>query len=172
MVFRSNTVSNAEFKSIFEAHQNAVYGFAWRMTGSPGVAEDVAQDAFLLLLKSPGSYSPAKGSVRSWLLGVARNLILKRWRSEERWAQLDDELPLAADQAPPDNWETRERVAYAVQSLSPLQREVVILVEYEGLTLEETARAVDAELGTVKARLHRARTNLRTLLEPLREHNR
>lgn len=171
MVFRSNTVSKAEFKSIFEAHQNAVYGFAWRMTGSPGVAEDVAQDTFLLLLKSPGNYSAAKGSVRSWLLGVARNLILKRWRSEERWAQLDDELPLAADQ-PPNNWETRERVAYAVQSLSPLQREVVILVEYEGLTLEETARAVDAELGTVKARLHRARTNLRTLLEPLKERNR
>lgn len=168
----SSNVSDAEFQSIFEADQHAVYGFAWRMTGSPGVAEDVAQDAFLLLLKSPGSYSAARGSVRAWLLGVARNLILKRWRADGRWTQLDDEAPLAAAQAPPDQWQTRDKVAFAVQSLSPLQREVVILVEYQGLTLEETARAVETELGTVKARLHRARNNLRTMLEPLKEHNR
>jgi RNA polymerase sigma-70 factor (ECF subfamily) len=61
-----------------------------------------------------------------------------------------------------------EKVAHAVQSLPPLQREVVILVEYEGLTLEETADAVAVEIGTVKARLHRARNNLRGMLEPLR----
>jgi RNA polymerase sigma-70 factor (ECF subfamily) len=54
-----------------------------------------------------------------------------------------------------------------VRALPPLQREVVILVEYEGLTLAEVARAVDAEVGTVKSRLHRARENLRRALAPL-----
>ena len=55
-----------------------------------------------------------------------------------------------------------------MQALRPLQREVVILAEYEGLTLAEIARAVDADVGTVKSRLHRARENLRRMLSPLR----
>ena len=61
-----------------------------------------------------------------------------------------------------------EIVGRAVQALGPLQREVVILAEYEGLTLAEIARAVDADVGTVKSRLHRARENLRRTLAPLR----
>ena len=59
-------------------------------------------------------------------------------------------------------------VGRAVRALRPLQREVVILAEYEGLTLAEIARAVDADVGTVKSRLHRARENLRRMLAPLR----
>jgi RNA polymerase sigma-70 factor (ECF subfamily) len=59
-------------------------------------------------------------------------------------------------------------VGRAVQALVPFQREVVILVEYEGLTLAEVALAVDADVGTVKSRLHRARENLRRTLAPLR----
>ncbi len=54
-------------------------------------------------------------------------------------------------------------VGRAVRALRPLQREVVILAEYEGLTLAEIARAVDADVGTVKSRLHRARENLRRI---------
>lgn len=73
---------------------------------------------------------------------------------------------------PPSNdCRVDEKVAQAVQSLLPLQREVLILIEYEGLTLEEAAHTVAAEVGTVKARLHRARNNLRRVLEPLRSAN-
>jgi len=64
-----------------------------------------------------------------------------------------------------------EQVANAVQSLPPLQREVLILIEYEGLTLEEAANAVATEVGTVKARILRARNNPRRMLEPLRSIN-
>jgi RNA polymerase sigma-70 factor (ECF subfamily) len=159
-------VNDAEFQSIFEAHQDAVYSLAWRMTGSAEAAEDIAQDCFLQLLKSPRRYDGSRGPMRPWLLGVARHLILKRWRREGRWTSLDDEN-LTVDPAPGD-CRVDEQVARAVQSLAPLQREVLILVEYEGLTLEEAARAVAADVGSVKARLHRARNNLRRMLEPLR----
>lgn len=156
----------AEFRAIFEANKNAIYAFAWRMTGSPATAEDIAQDCFLLLLQSPAQYDEARGSVRAWLLGVARNLILKRWRSEGRWTTFDHEdfpvEPLLTD------CRVEEIVSQAVQALPPLQREVLVLVEYEGMTLEETAGAVASAVGTVKARLHRARSNLRRILEPLR----
>lgn len=159
-------MTNTEFQSIFEANQDAVYGFAWRMTGSAGAAEDIAQDCFLQLLGGSGRYDRSRGPVRAWLFGVARNLILKRWRTEGRWAPLDDDS-YAVD-APANDCRADEMVAAAVQALPPLQREVLILIEYEGLTLEETASAVGSEIGTVKARLHRARENLRRVLEPLR----
>ena len=54
-------------------------------------------------------------------------------------------------------------------ALPPLQREVLLLAEYEDLSLDEIARAVEAEVGTVKARLHRARENLRRMLAPLKK---
>jgi RNA polymerase sigma-70 factor (ECF subfamily) len=162
-------VTNTEFQSIFEANKDAVYGFAWRMTGSPETAEDIAQDSFLQLLKAPGHYDGTRGPIRAWLLGIARNLILKRWRMEERWTSFDDET-FTVD-PPSIDCRADQKVAHAVQALPPLQREVVILIECESLTLEEAARAVGAEVGTVKARLHRARTNLRRMLEPLRSVN-
>lgn len=162
-------MTSADFQLIFEANKDAVYGFAWRMTGSPETAEGIAQDCFLQLLKSPGRYDGTRGAIRPWLFGVARNLILKRWRAEGRWTSLDDEA-LAVD-PPASDCRVDEKVAQAVQSLPPLQREVLILIEYEGLTLEEVGNAVAAEVGTVKARLHRARNNLRRMLEPLRSAN-
>ena len=66
---------------------------------------------------------------------------------------------------------SEEIVAGAVRELPPLQREALILAEYEGLSLEEIAQAVEAEVGTVKSRLHRARENLRRMLAPLKESN-
>ena len=64
--------------------------------------------------------------------------------------------------------ETSHIVADAVRALPPLQREALVLAEYEQLSLEDIARIVDAEVGTVKSRLHRARENLRRMLAPLK----
>ena len=91
---------------------------------------------------------------------------LKQWRREHRLEPLDgDEMPAAPVDL--DRGSIGERVGRAVRALPPLQREVVILAEYEGLTLAEIAQAVDADVGTVKSRLHRARENLRCALAPL-----
>jgi RNA polymerase sigma-70 factor (ECF subfamily) len=77
------------------------------------------------------------------------------------------EDPLAAAPLETDGREIADLVAPAVRSLPPLQREVVILAEYEECSLDEIARAVDAEIGTVKSRLHRARARLRRMLAPI-----
>ncbi len=105
--------------------------------------------------------------MRPFLLAVARNQVRKRWRAEQRWDVLDEEA-FVAEPLDPTARQTAELVARAVQSLPPLQREALILFEYEELPLEEIARTVAAEVGTVKARLHRARSNLRRMLAPLR----
>jgi RNA polymerase sigma-70 factor (ECF subfamily) len=161
-------VTEADFAAIFGEHKDSVYRFAWRMTGSASAAEDVAQDCFVALLRAPERYDAGRGPLRAFLIGVARNIILNRWRAESRWSPLDDDS-FMAEPLDPGRWEAAELVAQAVQSLPPLQREALILAEYEEMTIEEVARAVDAEVSAVKARLHRARENLRRMLAPLRK---
>ena len=159
-------VTDAEFQAVFDEHKDAVHRFAWRMSSSPAAAEDITQDVFLALLRHPGRFDPGRGSLRAFLLGVARNLALKRWRGEHRFEPLGDDT-FVAEPLDVERGEIGEIVGRAVGALPPLQREVVILKEYEDLSLEEIAHAVGAEVGTVKSRLHRARENLRKMLAPL-----
>jgi RNA polymerase sigma-70 factor (ECF subfamily) len=161
------SVTEAEFQIAFDQHKDAIYRFAWRMTNSAEVAEDIAQEVFLSLLRDPDRFDPNRGALRSFLFGIARNLALKRWRSENKWEELeDDQFP--AQPVPVDQAEIAAIVGTAVQALPPLQREVLILAEYEELSLDEIALALKSEIGTVKSRLHRARENLRRTLAPLK----
>ena len=75
-------MTDAEFREAFRCHQNVVYRFAYRMTGSSSAAEDVVQDCFVTFWRKPEAYLPHRGALRAYLLGVARNLILKRWRRD------------------------------------------------------------------------------------------
>ena len=156
-----------EFNVVFHEHKDAVYGFAYRMTNSAGFAEDIAQDCFLVLLTDSDRYDAGRGNLRCFLLGVARNLIFKRWRADSRWEALDAAVDLRVQPVDPASAETAKLVADAVAALPPLQREALVLSEYEGLSLAEIAGMTEVETGTVKARLHRARENLRRMLAPL-----
>jgi len=170
-------VTDAEFQIVFNDHKNAVYRFAWRMTSSATGAEDITQDVFVALLRHPNRFDPSRGTIRAFLFGIARNLALKRWRDDNRWEELGDEQFVAQPvqvEAGGIALDVAEIVGRAVRSLPVLQREVLILAEYEELSLEEIARAVDSEIGTVKSRLHRARENLRrmlALLSPAKSEN-
>ncbi len=155
-----------EFRDAFDRHKDAVYRFAWRMTNSPEAAEDVAQEVFLSLWKRPNGFDPSRGELRGFLFGAARNQVRKRWRETNRWAELDDDVFVAP---PVAEFETSDAVEAAIQALPPFQREVLILAEYEELSMDEIAQTVDAEVGTVKSRLFRARENLRRALAPLKK---
>jgi RNA polymerase sigma-70 factor (ECF subfamily) len=159
-------MNREEFREAFSAHKDAVYRFAWRLTNSPETAEDVAQEVFLALLRRPVAFDPARGELRGFLFGAARNQVRKRWRDASRWAELDDDAFVAPVLAA---LEVSAAVETAIGALPPLQREVLVLSEYEELSLEEIARAVDAEVGTVKSRLFRARENLRRALVHIRQ---
>jgi RNA polymerase sigma-70 factor (ECF subfamily) len=161
-------MTEQDIRTAYDAHKDAVYRFAWRMTGSASAAEDILQDCFLSLLRNPAAYDAGRAPVRAFLLGVARNLLRKRWRSEQRWDVLDED-DFVAEPIDPTAKEIEELVVKAIASLPALQREAVVLFEYEGLSIEEIAQSVDAEPGTVKARLHRARENLRRMLKGVRD---
>jgi RNA polymerase sigma-70 factor (ECF subfamily) len=143
-----------------------LYRFARRMTASAVAAEDIVQDSFLALWRNSSMYDSARGTLRSFLIGVARNLALQKLRRDRPHEELDENAYVAG---PIDvaGLERAEIVARAVAALPPLQREAVILAEYEELSLEEIGRATGAEIAAVKSRLHRGRENLRRILEPL-----
>jgi len=154
------------FRQAFQEHKESVYGFTYRLTGSQSAAEDLTQECFLELFRRPGRFDPARGTLRNFLLGIARNLALKRWRREHRFQSIEDAGRGLSGHAVP--LDAGLAVAAAMKLLSPLQREAVVLFEYEGLTLEEIVGVTGAEVGTVKSRLHRARESLRESLAPLR----
>ena len=169
LVERARKGDQAAFVLLYERHRDTVFRFAWRMVG-PEAAEDVAHDCFLQLLVRPLRFDPSRASLRTYLCGAARNQALKRLRDSGREVH-DDSVPEPTDiggpMAPLLEAERSRQVQAAVEALAPLQREVLILVEYEELSLAEVAQVVDADLGTVKARLHRARASLRRRLGPL-----
>jgi RNA polymerase sigma-70 factor (ECF subfamily) len=163
-------MSDADFRDAFHRHKDIVFRFAYRMTGSSSAAEDIVQDCFVAYWRNPGAYNPDRGALRSFLLGVARNLVLKRWRSERPHEELDSAMEDESALTLPFDLEGRERaeaVKRAILLLPPLQREAVVLAEYEEMSLQEIAAATAVEIPAVKSRLHRARQNLRRMLEPL-----
>jgi RNA polymerase sigma-70 factor (ECF subfamily) len=159
-------VSQLDLETVYDEHADAVFRFAYRMTGAVAPAEDIVQDCFVELARGRAAHDPARGSMRVFLLGVARRIVQRRWRTESRFDPISED-ERAVEPLDLEGLELAEAVAASVQSLPPLQREALILAEYEGFKLHEIAEAVEAVVGAVKARLHRARENLRKTLAPL-----
>jgi|SRR5580700_7143823 RNA polymerase sigma factor (sigma-70 family) len=161
-------MTDAEFREAYAQHKDVLCRFVRRLTGSGVAAEDLVHDCFLLLWRNGTAYDRERGTLRSFLLGVTRNLAWKRLRSERTFDELEDDR-IVGDPIDPVGRERGEMVEHAVAALPPLQREALILAEYEGMTLEEIARITGAEVAAVKSRLHRGRENLRRILAPLVE---
>jgi RNA polymerase sigma-70 factor (ECF subfamily) len=179
-LLRSMLAGDEEALSVlYRRRQGAVYRFALQMSGSKTVAEDVTQEVFLFLMRDGHVFDPEKGSVSAFLLGVARNYVLRRMRTEQQLAPLgddfDDDVPVlhaSANICPLDDLtraETIESVRRAVLSLPSKYREVVVLCELQDITYGETAEILGCAVGTVRSRLHRARALLLAKLRPAAE---
>ena len=162
----------AAFLALYERYREPIYRFAYRLLGAAALAEDVTHDCFLSLLRRPEAFDPARASLRTYLYAAVRNLALKQFRRPRLEVTLDDlnnEPPAAEAQQPLRQLlaaELSEAVRRAIDRLPQLQREALILFEYEELSLAEIASVVEADVGAVKARLARARENLRRELAP------
>jgi len=165
------------FLSIYTRHRVAMYRFACRLLGSEAIAEDVTHDCFLSLFKNPERFDATRGvRLRTYLFAAVHNLAMKQFRRAGRETWIDettDELPQTQDSQQPLSRlieaELSAAVRAAVENLPALQREVVILFEFEDLSLSEIAVVVDAEVNTVKSRLARGRAGLRRALLPYLE---
>lgn len=148
----------------------AVYRFALRMSGSPAVAEDVTQEVFLALITRPERFDAARGSLASFLYGVARNTVLRRLERERLYAPWGGDASRRSDADPLAGLIRRERVGLvwrALLALPPHYREVVVLCELEHLSYAEAADLLGCAVGTVRSRLHRGRELLGEKLKAL-----
>ena len=149
----------AAFTALYRRRQGAVYRFALHMSGDATVSEDVTQEVFLALLEGGGRFDPARGSLLSFLYGIARNLVLRRVEKKP----IEDADEVAADEDVLDDLtrrETIEAVRSAVLSLPTQYREAVVLCDLENASYEDAAAALECPVGTVRSRLSRGRAML------------
>jgi len=169
---RAGEGDQAAFLELYERHREPIFHFAYRLLGSVEIAEDVTHDCFLSLIRKPENFRSERGGLRTYLFAAARNLAMKHFRNQGREAALDEmaEEPRVSERQQPLGRLLDEELALevtrAVLGLPPLQREALVLFEYEGLALREIAQIVGADVGAVKARLFRARESLRNTLGP------
>jgi RNA polymerase sigma factor (sigma-70 family) len=156
---------------VVRTHSARVYRLAYRLTGNPYDAEDLTQDVFVRVFRSLSSYTP--GTFEGWLHRITTNLFLDQVRRKQRirFDALGDDAGdrLAGREPSPaqvyDDQHFDPDVQAALDELPPDFRAAVVLCDIEGLSYEEIAATLDIKLGTVRSRIHRGRSQLRTALE-------
>jgi RNA polymerase sigma-70 factor (ECF subfamily) len=145
------------FTILYRRRQGPVYRFALQMTGNVVVAEDVTQDVFMALLTKAAKYDAARGSLASFLFGIARNMVLRRL---EKTAEIEDHAGPEDILDDLTKRETIESVRRAVLSLPAVYREAVVLCDLQDTSYEDAALVLDCPIGTVRSRLNRGRSML------------
>jgi len=158
------------FEELVIAYQHRVFGVALRMLRNRGEAEEIAQEVFLRVHRAVGNFR-GEAKLSTWLYAITSRLCLNRLASGERRMAREGEESLErlrADADPAAHAERGELEAALQRAITELPEErrvVVVLRDFEGLSYEEIAAALDLPLGTVRSRLHRARTDLKEKLE-------
>jgi RNA polymerase sigma-70 factor (ECF subfamily) len=181
-VARARAGDEDGFRVLVERHSRSIFRLAYRMTGNEHDAEDVVQETFLRAYKRLDRFEE-RSSFSTWLYRIASNcaldLMRARTREDERreLAGLTGEDHAAAMLAFPADGPTPERLAFssevqqkvaaALDELSPMERAAFVLRHFEGLSIEEIGRALDRHSDAAKNCVFRAVHKLRRALEPV-----
>jgi RNA polymerase sigma-70 factor (ECF subfamily) len=168
---------SAAFEVVYERHATAAFSLAYRMVGSRNAAEDVVQEAFLSLWRSGARYDRARGSVRTWVLGIVHNRAIDALRRS-----MVHDRRRASDEGIEERFEARERtdveaarndeareVHAALRSLPDEQCKVIELAYFGGFSQSEIADMLGTPLGTVKGRMRLGLEKMRGQLGGLAE---
>jgi RNA polymerase sigma-70 factor (ECF subfamily) len=155
------------FTALYRRFQGPVYRFALHMSGNGTVAEEVTQEVFMALIRGGSQVDISRGPLIAWLLGVARNQVLKYVERDSRYQPLECSDEGASDPAVRENQlealtrnEALGKLRQAVLALPSRYREVVVLCELQEMNYEDAGRVLDCATGTIRSRLHRARALL------------
>lgn len=168
------------FSFLVDKYKNMVYQLALRMSGNYHDSEDITQEAFLRAYRSLDHYNPSY-SFSSWLYKITLNIIRDRMRKKDLTmhnpfqGQQDDESRISLsnlkDQSAinPENWQVRREnnrdLQTAINNLPLQHREIIVLRHIQNLSYHEIARILNISMNSVKVQLHRARAQLKGLLE-------
>ena len=163
------------FEAVYERHSAAAFSLAYRMVGRGNVAEDVVQEAFLSIWRSGARYERARGSVRTWVLGIVHHRAIDQLRR----SSVHDKRR-ASDEGIEDRLESGERtdvevarrdeaetIRSAMETLPPEQSHVIELAYFGGFTHTEIADILETPVGTVKGRMRLGLEKLRDRLRLL-----
>jgi RNA polymerase sigma-70 factor, ECF subfamily len=171
----------AAFESLIMPHRQTVHRRALQILHNHEDAEDTVQTAFLQAFRHLGSFE-GRSRFSSWLITIATNAALMRLRSSRKKRETsldqlfdrdDDGMKFEIIEARPDPEqqcsanEVRAILDEALNRLGPLYKQVLQLRDVEDLSLKEAARILEVPVGTVKARLHRARVRLGRNMKPM-----
>jgi RNA polymerase sigma factor (sigma-70 family) len=172
-VIRASVAQPELFEMIFSRHHRRIWAYLARSCGRER-ADELTGDVFVAAFSRRDRYDAGRGSVVSWLYGIAINLARQRFRQRGRASRA---LARAAGQgalagspfddaeAALDGQQALARVRAAMDALPDRDRELIALVAWEGLRYEEIADVLGVKLGTVRSRLSRARRRLRDLAD-------
>ena len=160
------------WEQVVREHSARVYRLAYRLSGNPHDAEDLAQETFVRVFRSLADFSP--GTFEGWLYRITMNLFLDMVRRRRRirvHALLEDTEHLPGTAPSPEqvyaDSQFDPEVRAALEALSPTFRVAVVLCDIESFTYEEIAATLGIKLGTVRSRIHRGRVQLRQALAHL-----
>ncbi|KAA1421566.1 sigma-70 family RNA polymerase sigma factor [Nocardioides humilatus] len=157
-----------QFRALYDGNFAAVLGYALRRVDQPADAADVVSEVFLVAWRRLDEAPPGDG--RPWLFGIARHLLANYHRGQRRRQRLGGRLRdvLARDVAPDPATGVAEwdRIRRLLLKLRPDDRELLMLVGWDGLTPTEAAEVVGIAPGTARMRLARARQRFKELVEP------
>ena len=151
------------FAALFSRYRLSLYGYIRRMVQRGEVADELFQDSFLNVHRFRASWKPGQSSFRAWLFRIATNLIRDKGRSQQRRPEFLLDSPTAA--VPFEDPLSKMALERALSQLPENLRDAFLLGALEGLDHHELALALSIEPDNARARLSRARSRLRELLE-------
>ena len=151
---------------LYDLYSSLVYSVALRVLRDAGAAEDILQEVFMQLWRTPSAFDPSRGSLPAWLSVIARNRAidsLRRRRPEEDWSDVivSVEPDLTGDA---ERNRSIEKVRDTLNGMPAAQRSALEMAFFDGLTHREIASKIGDPLGTVKTRIRTGLLALRRAL--------
>ena len=160
--------SGEAMAALYRRHGGLVYRFTLQMSRNDAVAEEITQEVFLALLTQIDRFDAARGTLSTWLCGIARRQLWKHLERSGAACPLDcDEESVAEVICPSDGpaelllrREAVDAVRAGLEQLPLVLREALILCALEEMSYQEAAEVLSVPVGTVRSRLHRAKAQL------------
>ena len=159
-------MSELSVAGLYAAYREKVLAYLTGRTASREDAEDLCEEVFAKLFRSLPQYDAEKASLSTWIFQITRFTLIDYLRTIRPSEPLTEDLA-AADDLPEDliRRETLERLAAALNTLEPEERDIIVLRYYKGQTLTEISRLTDISYGMVRVKHNRALRALRVQME-------
>ena len=153
---------------LYDRYSSMVYAVALRVLGDTAAAEDVMQEVFMRLWRSPETFDSSRGSLGPWLAVIARNRAIDGLRKRHPETDIEDVVvsvePDLAGEA--ERARAMEKVRGALGAMPSAQRSALEMAYFEGLTHTEIAAKTGEPLGTIKTRIRAGLVALRKAVHP------